>query len=208
MKDCKEMDEGNSTTVVVKGLTSNGLIYRIRQELLKAGIQVTAMGPGFISIKQPALLSRLDEVLDAWGIDLLDESESQLIRRTKSALQYSLEQQILPLRGLLRNLSEHTGCPYYQLSSLFLAVEGVTLGRYVLRQRLDKAIERLTYTNGSVSEIAHQTGYRDETHLALHVEAERGLPIAHFLKIRTARFSTYPNRSYELFAPSELATGS
>lgn len=109
------------------------------------------------------------------------------MEHAKNGLANNLAQRSLPLRSLLKNISEQTHCPYDQLNDLFLAVEGMTFGRYVVRRRLDKAIERLTYTSATVAEIARQTGYQDEAHLIRHLEAERGLPPAHFLTLRDAR---------------------
>lgn len=109
------------------------------------------------------------------------------MEHAKNGLANDLAQRSLPLRSLLKTLIEQTRCPYDQLNDLFLATEGITFGRYVVLQRLDKAIERLTYTSATVAEIARQTGYQDEAHLIRHLEAERGLPPTHFLAIRDVR---------------------
>ena len=182
------------TVVPVKGLTSSGLIQRVRHELSEAGFRVVAIRPGRITLKQTGLWLKLGPLLGAWGVFLLNEREQQVIEHAKNGLVTSLDQRSLPLRNLLKHLSEHTRCPYDQLNDLFLATEGMTFGRYVVLQRLDKAIEGLTYSNATIAEIARQTGYRDEAHLIRHFDAERGLPPAHFLAIRDTRMGEEPRR--------------
>ncbi|RYC66534.1 AraC family transcriptional regulator [Spirosoma sordidisoli] len=176
-------------TVSVKGLTSRGLIQHIRHELSEAGFRVIAIRPGRIMLQQTGPLLNLEPLLGVWGVSLLNEREQQVFEHAKNGLANHLSQRSLSLRNLLKHLSEHTHCPYDQLNDLFLATEGITFGRYVVLQRLDKAIERLTYTRATVAEIARQTGYQDEDHLIRHLEAERGLPPAHFLALRDTRMS-------------------
>lgn len=183
----RERIDSGQVTVHVRGLTSKGLTLRIRHELSEAGFRVIAVSPGRIRLQQTGPLSKLEPLLGAWGVFLLNEQEHQVMEHAKNGLANNLAQRSLPLRSLLKNISEQTHCPYDQLNDLFLAVEGMTFGRYVVRQRLDKAIERLTYTSATVAEIARQTGYQDEAHLIRHLEAERGLPPAHFLTLRDAR---------------------
>lgn len=183
------MDGDQATTLLVKGLTSWGLLQRIRRELTEAGYRVNAVSPGRIVLAQTGPLPNLEPLLGEWGIFLLEEREQQLMKLAKTGLANRLAQGSLPLRSLLKQLSQQTACPYEQLNDLFLATQGLTFGRYVVLQRLDKAIERLTYTRATVAEIARQTGYQDEAHLIKHLDAERGLPPAHFLALRPARVS-------------------
>lgn len=185
----RERIDSGLTTVLVKGLTSRGLIQRIRHELSEAGFRVIAIRSGRIMLQQTGQLRNLEPLLGAWGVVLLNEREQQVFEHAKNRLANHLAQRSLPLRSLLKHISEQTHCPYDQLNDLFLATEGITFGRYVVLQRLDKAIERLTYTRATVAEIARQTGYQDEAHLTRHLEAERGLPPSHFLAIRDTRMS-------------------
>ncbi|ADB42822.1 MULTISPECIES: helix-turn-helix domain-containing protein [Spirosoma] len=182
------------TIVPVKGLTNIGLVERIRHELSEAGFRVTAIRPGRITLQQTGSWLNLEPLLGAWGVFLLDEREQQVIEHAKNGLANSLAQRSLPLRSLLKHLREQTRCPYEQLNDLFLATEGMTFGRYVVLQRLDKVIERLTYSNATITEIARQTGYRNEAHLIRHLDAERGLPPAHFLALRDTRMGQEPHR--------------
>lgn len=183
----RERIDSPQVTIPVKGLTSKGLTHRIRHELSEAGFQVIAVSPGRITLQQTGALRKLEPFLGVWGVFLLDEQEQQVMEHAKNGLANDLAQRSLPLRSLLKTLIEQTRCPYDQLNDLFLATEGITFGRYVVLQRLDKAIERLTYTSATVAEIARQTGYQDEAHLIRHLEAERGLPPTHFLAIRDVR---------------------
>ena len=190
----KERVNNGLITISVKGLTNKGIRLRIRRELVDAGFRVIAIRPGEIMLQQMEPLLNPEPLLGAWGVFLLNEREQQLMEHAKNELANSLDQHLLPLRSLLKHLSKQTHCSYDQLNDLFLVTEGMTFGRYVVLQRLDKAIERLTYTRATVADIARQTGYQDEAHLIRQLDAERGLLPAHFLALRDSRMSQEPHR--------------
>lgn len=68
------------------------------------------------------------------------------------------------------NLSDHLAKvlkhDYSYLSSLFSAVEGTTIEKYVILQRIERVKELLVYDELTLSEIAWKMGYSSVQHLS------------------------------------------
>ena len=62
-----------------------------------------------------------------------------------------------------------------QLDRQFTAASGKTVSRAYLAIRIDRALELLSQTMWSVTEIAHATGFVDGAHLAKTLKKSEGL---------------------------------
>jgi AraC-like DNA-binding protein len=64
----------------------------------------------------------------------------------------------------------------FTLSRLFRRETGVSLRSYVIRLRLRKALTMLLYTRASLTEIALELGFYDESHFSKAFHVEFGIP--------------------------------
>lgn len=64
---------------------------------------------------------------------------------------------------------------YSTLSKLFSAVRGLTIERYSVVLRVERAKELLSYGQQSVSEIAYGLGYSSPAHLSAQFKQETGM---------------------------------
>ena len=69
---------------------------------------------------------------------------------------------------------------YTYLSNLFSEVEGTTIEKYYITQRIEKVKELLVYDELSLSEIADSLGYSSTAYLSSQCKKVR---ITHFLPI-------------------------
>ena len=81
-------------------------------------------------------------------------------------------------------LEEKTGLDYHYLSSLFSAVEGITIERYAILQRIERVKELLIYDEKSLSEIAFEMGYSSVQHLSQQFKKITGLTPSHFKQLK------------------------
>ncbi len=63
-------------------------------------------------------------------------------------------------------LSGETGIPYQQLSKLFSTEEGITIEQYIIRQKIERIKELITYDEMNLSEIAYTVNYSSVAHLS------------------------------------------
>src|SRR5699024_3476355 len=69
---------------------------------------------------------------------------------------------------------------YGYLSDLFSSVEGKTIERYFILQRIEKVKELLVYDQLSLKEISFQTGFSSIHHLSAQFKKVTGLTPSHF----------------------------
>jgi len=72
-------------------------------------------------------------------------------------------------------LSDKLHYEYNYLSNLFSEVEGTTIEKYFISQRIEKVKELLVYDELSLSEIANQLGYSSMAYLSSQFKKNTGL---------------------------------
>jgi AraC-like DNA-binding protein len=77
-------------------------------------------------------------------------------------------------------LSSRLHKDYSYLSHLFSEVEGTTIEKYGIQQKIEKAKELLVYNELPLSEIAFQLGYSSVAHLSAQFKKVTGLTPTHF----------------------------
>ncbi len=73
------------------------------------------------------------------------------------------------------HLTEKSGIDYNYLSALFSSIEGITLEKYVILQRIERAKELLAYNEMSLNEIADTLCYSSVQHLSQQFKKVTGL---------------------------------
>ena len=132
--------------------------------------------------QREALRASLDKI----GFELFDDRRSRLIEQIKTAvinlIHHSDEEKLKT--NLSDYLAEKTGRDYNYLSSLFSEVEGLTIEKYVILQRIERVKELLVYGELTLSEIAYKLGYSSVAHLSSQFKKVTGLTPSHYRQIR------------------------
>lgn len=133
--------------------------------------------------------SLLEEQLLKNGFELLEDYNSKLINQIKSLIVIKIHHNTEPLKvNFSTFLSEELNHKYTWLSKLFSSVEGITIERFILKQKTERVKELLFYNELSLSEIAFQMDYSSTAHLSAQFKKETGMTPSDFKKIHT------PNR--------------
>lgn len=158
----------------------------VKDELTKFGIHPTSVELGEVEITEDLnnkKKNELNKVLQSFGFDLIDNKKSQLIEKIKNTIvelvHYSEDQ-------LKTKFSEHISImlhhDYSYLSNLFSEVEGTTIEKYFIAQKIEKVKELLKYDELSLSEIADRLGYSSVAYLSNQFKKITGLTPSHFKK--------------------------
>ena len=75
------------------------------------------------------------------------------------------------------------GKNYTNLSRLFSAMEGITIEKYIILQKIERVKELLLYGEQSLSEIAFELGYSSVAHLSGQFKKVTGLSPTAFQKM-------------------------
>lgn len=73
---------------------------------------------------------------------------------------------------------------YNYLSNLFSEVEGITIEKYFIAQKIEKVKELLVYDEMSLSEISFQLKYSSVAYLFNQFKKVTGLTPSHFKQIK------------------------
>ncbi len=164
-------------------------IMVVRQQLESAGLPYKNIQLGQVELNdEPSAEQReiLAGKLKAHGFELLDDKRSQVVEKIKTAivsLIHGDQDQDFNLK-LSAHLKEKLQLDYHYLSTLFSSVEGVTIEKYAILQRIEKVKELLLYDEKNLSEIAYSLGYSSVQHLSQQFKKITGLTPSHFKELK------------------------
>jgi YesN/AraC family two-component response regulator len=132
----------------------------------------------------PAQKSKLQIGLESLGFEIIDDKKSQIIEKIKNVIVDLVHHQNndskINLSDLLSDKLQHD---YNYLSNLFSEIEGTTIEKYFIAQKIEKVKELLVYDELSLSEIAYRLNYSSVAYLSNQFKKITGLSPTHFKKI-------------------------
>lgn len=171
----------------IKNMVCNRCILVVQQELDKLQINSSKVALGEIAIDEEVpkeTLEALKQNLEALGFELLNNTKQQLIEKIKNiVITYIHHNEDALLLNFSEILSKALHKDYSYLSSLFSGVEGVTIEKYIISQKIEKAKELIIYDELSLSEIAYQLNYSSVAHLSNQFKKVTGLTPSYFRQL-------------------------
>ncbi len=175
----------------IKNMVCNRCVMVVKQELEKAGLQPENVILGEATIageisegQKKVLVQRLNEL----GFEWMDDKKSRTIEKIKNLiidLVHHLNGELsVNLSGYL---SERLQQDYSYLSNLFSEVEGTTIEKYFIAQKIERVKELLVYDELTLSEIAYLLNYSSVAYLSNQFKKVSGLTPSHFKKIKEAK---------------------
>ena len=83
------------------------------------------------------------------------------------------------------HISDHLHHDYHYLSNLFSEVEGITIEKYFIKQKIEKVKELLKYDELSLNEIADKLNYSSAAYLSTQFKEITGFTPSHFKALRS-----------------------
>ena len=117
------------------------------------------------------------------GFELLLDKNHKIIAQIKSIIVTQIHHSKEPLTiNFSDYISENLQHDYASLSRLFSSVEGITIEKFILKQKIEHVKELLFYKEYSLSEIAIQMNYSSVAHLSSQFKKETGMSPTQFKK--------------------------
>lgn len=174
-------------TVYIKNMVCNRCILVVKQELEKLNLVANSIVLGEMQLKkEPSVkqLAQLKQNLETLGFQVLDDSRKKLIEKIKNiVIEHVHHGSINVQHNFSEILSKNLNKDYSYLSGLFSEVESITIEKYIINQKIEKAKELIIYNEMNVSEIAIQLGYSSVAHLSAQFKKVTGLTPSHFKKV-------------------------
>ena len=173
--------------VYIKNMVCNRRILVVKQELEKLNLVANTFVLGELQFKnEPSFKQflQLKQNLIALGFEVLDDSKKQLIEKIKNIIVEQIHYQPVDDKHKFSEiLSKKLHKDYSHLSGLFSEVQGVTIEKYIINQKIEKVKELIIYDELNLSEIAFQLGYSSVAHLSAQFKKVSGLTPSHFKKM-------------------------
>lgn len=177
--------------IYIKNMVCNRCIMVVKNELERIGFTTTNLSLGEVELDRAindTEKAAINEHLTTFGFSLIDDKKSRLIGQIKSLIIELVHHQNSELKTNLSDLlSNRLHHDYTYLSNLFSKVEGTTIEKYFIAQKIEKVKELLVYDELSLTEIAYQLNYSSVAHLSNQFKKLTGLTPSHFKNIGMAK---------------------
>lgn len=172
----------------VKNMVCNRCIMVVQDELEKLDLDFTNIRLGEVTLTKelnPDERNAVEAALIPLGFEVIDDKKSRIIEKIKNIIIDLVHHQDNDSKSNLSDLlSEKLNHDYNYLSNLFSEVEGTTIEKYFIAQKVEKVKELLVYDELSLSEIALQLNYSSVAYLSNQFKKVTGLTPSHFKQIR------------------------
>jgi AraC-like DNA-binding protein len=159
----------------------------LREKLVEAGFHVETIELGELQLAKPVDsegYKRLEEVIHNNGFSVINDKSSRIVEQIKHLI-IQLVRSGKPLEGNLSEyLMENIHKDYQHLSRLFSGVEGKSIERYFILQKIERAKELIVYGEKTLSEIALELDYSSQQHFSRQFKKETGLSPSHFKGVK------------------------
>ncbi len=151
----------------------------VKAELEKLDLQPLTVALGEIEIKNKPTketLHLLDTALQNLGFEIIDDRKSRIIEKIKNTIVELIHHSDENIGvNLSEYLNQKVHYDYSYLSNLFSEVEGTTIEKYLIAQKIEKVKELLKYDELTLSQIADRLGYSSVAYLSNQFKKQTGL---------------------------------
>lgn len=118
------------------------------------------------------------------GFELLEEKEDVQINRIKHVIiEWIHHGRQGPKKiTVSQYIAQEVGADYSSLSKLFSTYEGITIEKYIIKQKIERAKELLIYGEQNLTEISYLLDYSSPQHLSRQFKQVTGLSPTDFQK--------------------------
>jgi YesN/AraC family two-component response regulator len=175
-------------TLFIKNMVCDRCIMVVQNELDKLGLDAKNVKLGEVTLTKeitPTEKEALVKILEPLGFEVIDDKKGRIIEKIKNIIIDLVHHQDSDVKTNLSDvLSDKLHHDYNYLSNLFSEVEGTTIEKYFIAQKVEKVKELLVYDELSLSEIAMRLNYSSVAYLSNQFKKVTGLTPSYFKQVR------------------------
>jgi AraC-like DNA-binding protein len=172
----------------IKNMVCSRCKTTVKTELDKLGIAYISIELGEVTIKKKLTSVQhhlLDLALEQFGFELINNEKNYLIEKLKKAI---LDLEMYSDEDLKTNYPDYISLrvndSFISLNTLFSEIEGITIEKYIIKQKIELVKELLEHNNLNLTEIAVKMHYSNVAHLSSEFKSITGLTPLHFRQLR------------------------
>ena len=170
-------------------MVCNRCIMVVRTEFEKLGYKPLSVKLGEVKLSKELSSQEKSEiatVMESFGFSIIDDKRSRIIEQIKTLIVELVHQQNNDIKiNLSTYLTNHINHDYNYITNLFSEIEGTTIEKYFIAQKIERVKELLVYGELTLSEIAFQLNYSTPSHLSNQFKKITGLTPKHFKNIKS-----------------------
>lgn len=163
----------------------------VKDELNRLGLTYQSVELGEVELKDNISNEELllfDAALRKSGLELVVDIRSQLITDIKMAIKHLVYcSEDLNRPNISEYLSKKVNADYNYISKIFSGAEGITIEKYIIRERIERVKKLLITGKFSLSEIAYMLLYSSVAHLSNQFKKVTGLTPFAFRQLMNKR---------------------
>ena len=172
----------------IRNMESSRCKAMVVNELNKLGLHYKTVELGEVELKENLSREKLlliDIALKSAGLELINDKKSLLVEKIKAAIyQLIYLSDNLPKPNYSDYISKKVNHDYNYLSNLFSRLQGITIEKYIIAQKIERVKELLVYDELSLSDIAYKLQYSSVAHLSNQFKKVTGLTLSFFRQLR------------------------
>jgi len=167
----------------------------VQTELIKLGLHPVSVHLGVVEIAEetidPLQSLALAQALQEVGFEVLSDKKKQQVEQIKTVIIELVHYTKDTLNvNLSTYLSKKLALGYASLSATFSEMEGVTIEKYFIQQKIERVKELLTYGEKSLSEIAYLLDYSSVAHLSSQFKKHSGQTPSEYKALQNVKRKT------------------
>lgn len=172
----------------IKNMVCSRCKMVVKTQLENTGLHSLSVNLGEVEIEEELSkeeLASLDTTLKSVGFELIDNKKSQTIEKIKNVIVTLVHHSGNNIHtNLSAFITSKINQDYNYLSNLFSEVEGTTIEKYLIAQRIERAKELIVYGELTLSEIADQLGYSSVAYLSNQFKKITGFTPGYFKSLK------------------------
>jgi len=174
-------------------MVCNRCIKVVREELEKLDYTVEKIELGEVVIMSDKKKFQLDKIKKSFevnGFELIDSRNANIIERVKILIIKLIHHNSTETQSnfnLHDEIIKEAGLSYQYVSSLFSSMEGITIEKFIIHQKIEKVKELIVYDELTLSEIAYRLEYSSVQHLSNQFKKVTGLSPSYFKKLKSKK---------------------
>lgn len=171
--------------IEIKNMVCRHCVGALEGALSDLGLTPLSVGIGYADFGRQltkAELKVLDKALGELGFGRIDSPEQALVERAKRAVMHHVRDEAECKFKLSACIEEQVGTPFDTISRIFSQLEGRTIEKYHIAQKVERVKELLSYGGRTLDVIADMTGYSSAAHLSRQFKAVTGLTPTQYVR--------------------------
>jgi AraC family transcriptional regulator len=176
--------------LLIKGMVCDRCKSMIYTQLKINGFPVNQVSLGKVSFFSPIRsqdVPEVENILSELGFEIFVNKYTKIVDDVKFVINDLLEEEDIRKhhKKVSALIAEKINLNYNSVSELFRLNEGITIERYIIKKRIEKVKELITYTDLSLTEIAYKSGFNSINHLSSQFKDLTGFNPTYFRKLRS-----------------------